>query len=296
MYSPFQQRRQFFHALKEKRNKPPHQQPKPKGEALVYCAHCGKGILPQAFADSLSVCPHCSHHHPLSAPSRLGMLFDQGSARLVPINKKRLCFDPLKFEGYGEKLSALQQKTNLPDGVVSAVGKVNGFKAVVSVMDTRFLMGSMGAAVGEMLAQSIEYAHKSKLPLIIFCAGGGARMQEGAVSLMQMAKTGAAIKRFSNAGGLYIAVLTHPTMGGISASFAMLGDITLAEPNALIGFAGPRVIEQTIGETLPQGFQRAEYLLEHGFVDEVVPRHRIKDTLTQLLRLHTTQKGGQEKC
>ena len=155
-------------------------------------------------------------------------------------------------------------------------------------------MGSMGSAVGEAIAQAVEYAAKAKLPLIIFCASGGARMQEGAVSLMQMAKTSAALKKFSDEGGLYIAVLTHPTTGGVSASFAMLGDITLAEPKALIGFAGPRVIQQTIGETLPEGFQRAEYLQDHGFVDSVVPRNQLKATLAQLLKLHT--KGGMTKC
>lgn len=295
MSSPFQQRRQLFNALKEKRQKPVRlATPNDDIVSFVACANCNTGIPVQTLIDSLQVCPHCGHHHPLTAPSRLGMLFDQGSAKLIS-SKKHFISDPLKFEGYAEKLAILQHKTKLNDAVISAVGKINGYKAVISVMDSRFMMGSMGCAVGEAITQSIEYAHKNKLPLIIFCASGGARMQEGAVSLMQMAKTSAAVKKFSDAGGLYISVLTHPTTGGVSASFAMLGDITLAEPKALIGFAGPRVIQQTIGETLPDGFQRAEYLQEHGFIDQVVPRDQLKDTLTQLLKLHTI-KGGLEKC
>lgn len=294
MSSPFQQRRQFFNALKEKRQKPPRMAITTDPVAFAACASCGTEIPAQKLVDCLQVCPSCGHHHPLTAPLRLGMLFDQGSARLIS-SKKRFISDPLKFEGYAEKLAILQHKTNLNDAVISAVGKVNGYKAVISVMDSRFMMGSMGCAVGEAITQAIEYAHKNRLPLIIFCASGGARMQEGVVSLMQMAKTSAAIKKFSDAGGLYISVLTHPTTGGVSASFAMLGDITLAEPKALIGFAGPRVIQQTIGETLPDGFQRAEYLQEHGFVDQVVPRDQLKERLTQLLKLHNT-KGGLEKC
>lgn len=296
MYSPFEQRRQIFNILKEKRNKPqpvvhaPSVEPAP----FVACANCGKGIARQQLADYFQVCPHCGHHHPLTAPARLAMLLDEGSAKLLH-TKAFFLNDPLKFEGYAEKLALLRRKTNLSDAVLTAVGKIGGVKAVVSVMDSRFLMGSMGGAVGEAITQATEYAQKAKLPLIIFCASGGARMQEGAVSLMQMAKTSAALQRFSEAGGLYIAVLTNPTTGGVSASFAMLGDITLAEPNALIGFAGPRVIQQTIGETLPEGFQRAEYLQDHGFVDQVVARCQLKATLAQLLKLHS-QKGGMTKC
>ncbi len=295
MHSPFQQRRQLFDALKEKRNKPQPVQPVTSAQPapFVACAGCGKAIPRQQLADYFQVCPFCGHHHPLPAPARLSMLLDEGSAKTLPV---KVCFgsDPLKFQGYSEKLALLRRKTGLNDAVLTAVGKIGGRKAVVSVMDSRFLMGSMGSAVGEAIAQAVEYAAKAKLPLIIFCASGGARMQEGAVSLMQMAKTSAALKKFSDEGGLYIAVLTHPTTGGVSASFAMLGDITLAEPKALIGFAGPRVIQQTIGETLPEGFQRAEYLQDHGFVDSVVPRNQLKATLAQLLKLHT--KGGMAKC
>ena len=297
MYSPFQQRRQLFTALKEKRQKPQPTQPVKTVDQpmpFVACAACNAAIPRQQLSDCFQVCPHCGHHHPMTAPARLAMLFDEGTAKTLAVKQ---CYknDPLKFAGYAEKIALLRKKINITDAVLSAVGKIGGQKAVVCVMDSRFLMGSMGSAVGEAITQAVEYAGKNRLPIIIFCASGGARMQEGAVSLMQMAKTSAALKRFSDEGGLYIPVLTHPTTGGVSASFAMLGDITLAEPNALIGFAGPRVIQQTIGETLPEGFQRAEYLQEHGFVDDVVPRSRLKTVLAQLIRLHTA-KGGMEKC
>ena len=198
--------------------------------------------------------------------------------------------DVLEFPGYPEKLGAQKAKTGLQEAVVTATGKIGGIPAVVAVMDSRFFMASMGTAVGEKITRAVEYAGAKKLPLIIFSASGGARMQEGIFSLMQMAKTSAAISRFSQRGGLYISYLTHPTTGGVTASFASLGDIMLAEPGALIGFAGPRVIEQTIGEKLPAGFQRSEFQEEHGFVDAIVPRSEMKATLAQILRLHT--KGG----
>lgn len=194
--------------------------------------------------------------------------------------------DPLEFEGYTDKKEALRDETGLHDAVLSGTCTVGGYPAVLAVMDKRFMMASMGIEVGEKISRAAEYAMEHELPLIIFTASGGARMQEGILALMQMAKTSAVIERFKEAGGLYISVLTHPTTGGVSASFATLGDITLAEPEALIGFAGPRVIEQTIGEKLPEGFQRAEFLEEHGFVDQVVPRSRMKEALTTLLKLH----------
>ena len=198
--------------------------------------------------------------------------------------------DPLKFPGYEEKLAKQTRKTGLSDAAISATGKIEGMPVVVVVLDSHFFMGSMGTAVGEKVTRAIEYAANKKLPLIIFSASGGARMQEGILSLMQMAKTSAAIEEFSSKGGLYISYLTHPTTGGVTASFASLGDIMLAEPGALIGFAGPRVIEQTIGEKLPAGFQRSEFQEEHGFVDAIVPRSEMKATLAQILRLHS--KGG----
>ena len=176
------------------------------------------------------------------------------------------------------------------DAAVSCVGEIQRHKAVLAVLDSRFIMASMGTAVGEKITRAAEYAARHKLPLIIFAASGGARMQEGIFSLMQMAKTAAAIERFQSRGGLYISCLTHPTTGGVTASFASLGDIMLAEPGALIGFAGPRVIEQTIGEKLPEGFQRAEYLLDHGFLDQIVTRDQWRHVLGQLLALH--EKGG----
>jgi acetyl-CoA carboxylase carboxyl transferase subunit beta len=194
--------------------------------------------------------------------------------------------DPNDFPEYKDKLSAQKQKTGLEEAAVTAVGKIGGHKAVTIVLDSRFFMGSMSSIVGEKVTRAVEYATNKHLPLIIFSASGGARMQEGIYSLMQMAKTAAAIEEFSASGGLYISYLTHPTTGGVTASFASLGDITLAEPGALIGFAGPRVIEQTIHKKLPKGFQRSEYLESHGFVDMIVERSEMKSTLKKLIELH----------
>ena len=198
--------------------------------------------------------------------------------------------NPLDFPGYEAKLDGARRRTGMNEAVVTAAGRIGGQRVAVGALDSRFFMGSMSAAVGEKVTRLVEYADKYKLPLILFSASGGARMQEGILSLMQMAKTSAALGRFSQKGGLYISVLTHPTTGGVTASFASLGDIMLAEPGALIGFAGPRVIEQTIGEKLPEGFQSAEYLLEHGFLDAIVPRDALRATLLHLLKLHG--KGG----
>ncbi len=195
--------------------------------------------------------------------------------------------NPLEFEGYVAKKEELRTETNSHDAIVAGTCEINGYKTVLAVMNKKFMMASMGMELGEIVCQSAEYAMTHKLPLIIFTASGGARMQEGILSLMQMAKTSAVIKKFKDEGGLYITVLTHPTTGGVSASFATLGDITLAEPKALIGFAGPRVIEQTIGEKLPEGFQRAEFLEEHGFVDAIVRRDEMKSVLGKLLMLHS---------
>lgn len=258
------------------------------GEKTFTCPRCGGDSDRRQVAQALYVCPRCGHHLPLGAYYRLSTILDPGSFR--ELNGKLSAADPLKFPGYREKLDAARRKTGLQEAVVTAAGTVDGRRCVVSVMDSRFLMGSMSAAVGEKITLAIEYAAKNKLPLILFSASGGARMQEGILSLMQMAKTSAALARFSEKGLLYISVLTDPTTGGVTASFASLGDIILAEPGALIGFAGPRVIQQTIGETLPEGFQRAEYQEEHGFVDAVVPRGELRETLGRLLRLH--EKGG----
>lgn len=257
-------------------------------ENAVACPRCGQDSSHQAVSRNLYLCPHCGHHFPVGAYYRLGITLDHGSFReLYP---KIAAQDPLSFPGYREKLAEARQKTGLSEAAVSAVGTIDGRRCVVGVLDSRFLLGSMSAAVGEKLTLTIEYAEKNRLPLILFSASGGARMQEGILSLMQMAKTSAALGRFDKRGLLYISVLTDPTTGGVTASFASLGDVILAEPGALIGFAGPRVIQQTIGETLPEGFQRAEYQEEHGFVDAVVPRGELRETLSRLLRLH--EKGG----
>ena len=257
-------------------------------ENAVACPRCGQDSSHQAVSRNLYLCPHCGHHFPVGAYYRLGITLDHVSFReLYP---KIAAQDPLSFPGYREKLAEARQKTGLSEAAVSAVGTIDGRRCVVGVLDSRFLLGSMSAAVGEKLTLTIEYAEKNRLPLILFSASGGARMQEGILSLMQMAKTSAALGRFDKRGLLYISVLTDPTTGGVTASFASLGDVILAEPGALIGFAGPRVIQQTIGETLPEGFQRAEFQMEHGFVDAVVPRPRMRETLSQLLRLH--EKGG----
>lgn len=258
------------------------------GEATVTCPKCGQDSERKLVAQGLSVCPKCGYHFPIGAYYRLSTVLDPGTFR--ELNEKYPAGDPLNFPGYREKQTAAQRKTGLTEAVVTATGSIGGIKCVVGVLDSRFFMGSMSAAVGEKITLAIEFAGKNRLPLILFAASGGARMQEGILSLMQMAKTSGALARFSEKGLLYISVLTDPTTGGVTASFASLGDIILAEPGALIGFAGPRVIQQTIGQTLPEGFQRAEYLEEHGFVDAVVPRIRMRDTLAQLLRLH--EKGG----
>ena len=256
--------------------------------AQVTCPQCGQDSERKLVAQNLSVCPKCGYHFPLGAYYRLSTVLDAGTFR--ELNEMLPAADPLSFPGYRDKLDAAQRKTGLTEAAVTAVGAIGGRRCVVGVLDSRFLMGSMSAAVGEKITLAIEYAGRNRLPLILFSASGGARMQEGILSLMQMAKTSAALAKFSEKGLLYISVLTDPTTGGVTASFASLGDIILAEPGALVGFAGPRVIQQTIGETLPEGFQRAEFQMEHGFVDAVVPRNQLRQTLAQLLRLH--EKGG----
>ena len=252
------------------------------------CPGCAAHFPDTTWSGNRQVCPSCGYHRPVGAYYRLSILLDPGSFR--ELEGELAPADPLEFPGYPAKLDQLSEETGLWDAAVAALGSLWERKAVFVVLDSRFLMGSMGTAVGEKVARAAEYADRHKLPLVIFSASGGARMQEGIFSLMQMAKTAAAIRRFQDHGGLYISCLTHPTTGGVTASFASLGDIMLAEPGALIGFAGPRVIEQTIGEKLPEGFQRAEYLLDHGFLDQIVPRDQWRDVLGRLLALH--EKGG----
>ena len=248
------------------------------------CSRCGAVAAKAELARSLYVCPNCGYHHPIGAYLRLAMVLDAKSFR--ELNEGLVAPNALQFPGYEEKLESARDATGLSEAVVTARGRIGGVPVAAAVLDSRFFMGSMGVAVGEKITRCVEYAQRHRLPLIIFSASGGARMQEGILSLMQMAKTAAAVRRFQEAGGLYISFFTHPTTGGVTASFASLGDITLAEPGALIGFAGPRVIQQTIGQTLPEGFQRAEYLVEHGFVDQIVPRTAMRETLIRLLRLH----------
>ena len=252
------------------------------------CPECGEESTAAEWSRNRQVCPRCGYHSPIGAYYRLFNILDPGSFQ--ELDEKLMPADPLEFPGYPDKLEKLEEETGLMDAAVSAVGKIQDRRAVFAVLDSRFIMASMGTAVGEKITRAAEYAMRHKLPMIIFAASGGARMQEGIFSLMQMAKTAAAIERFQEKGGLYISCLTHPTTGGVTASFASLGDIMLAEPGALIGFAGPRVIEQTIGEKLPEGFQRAEYLLDHGFLDQIVPRSEWRRVLGQLLALH--EKGG----
>ena len=286
----FAARRQRMLRLKVRREGERPFQPRLSAGAPVFeqCPRCHKAVPRAQWEKNLLVCPACGFHRPVGAYRRLSLVLDEGSFQ--ELDAELTAGDPLAFPGYGEKLTGLRRRTGLREAAVAAKGRIGGLPAVVAVLDSRFLMGSMGVAVGEKIARAAETAENARVPLIVFCASGGARMQEGILSLMQMGKTAAAVTRFRDKGGLYIACLTHPTTGGVTASFAMLGDVTLAEPEALIGFAGPRVIEQTIGQTLPEGFQRAEYLQEHGFVDAVVPRGKMRDTLALLLRLH--QKGG----
>lgn len=283
MNSIFAQRRQKLLAMKAFRDGQDHTAP-----AETECPSCGGSVSRKALAQALYVCPRCGHHFPVGSYYRMSTLLDPGSFR--ELNGKLTSSDPLHFPGYQDKLALARHKTGLNEAVVTAAGSVGGHKCVVGVLDGRFFLGSMSAAVGEKITRAIEYAIKSKLPLILFSASGGARMQEGILSLMQMAKTSAALARLDEKGGFFLSVLTDPTTGGVTASFASLGDVILAEPGALIGFAGPRVIEQTIGQTLPDGFQRAEFQLEHGFVDAVVPRSEMRQTIIQLLALH--EKGG----
>ena len=282
MNNIFQKRRSRLLAMKALRGNylPPEQS--------ISCPKCGQESPRKEDSARMSVCPKCGYHWPIGSYYRLSTVLDSGTFR--ELNAKFSASDPLSFPGYKTKLREASRKTGLSEAVVTATGTIHGKKCVVGVLDSRFLMGSMSAAVGEKITLAIECAGKNKLPLILFSTSGGARMQEGILSLMQMAKTSAALARFSEKGLLYISVLTDPTTGGVTASFASLGDVILAEPGALIGFAGPRVIEQTIGEKLPEGFQRAEFMMEHGFVDAVVPRSELRDALGELLMLH--EKGG----
>jgi len=250
------------------------------------CNNCRRILYKQDILDNLSVCPACNFHFRLSASERLAMVFDDGQYRLFDQNI--FPQDSLKFVDsmkYSERLKESQDRTSLPDAVLSAEGKIGGIRIICAALDFSFMGGSMGSVVGEKITRAAELALKKRLPLIVISCSGGARMQEGAYSLMQLMKTSAALARLDEAGIPYISVLVDPTTGGVTASFAMLGDINIAEPGALIGFAGPRVIEQTIREKLPKGFQRSEFLLEHGMLDNVVQRKNLRSYLVKALRL-----------
>ena len=250
----------------------------------VKCDQCKEIIYKEDLHRNLSVCPNCGKHFRLSARRRIKQIADEGT--FEEIGQDILTQDPLNFGGYLKKVQSLKEKIKTDEAVKCGICEIEGNRAVLAVMDGNFLMGSMGEAVGERITVAIEKAIEEKLPFVIFCVSGGARMQEGIVSLMQMAKTSAAVQKLNEAGLLYITVLTDPTTGGVTASFASLGDIILAEPKALIGFAGPRVIEQTIRQKLPEGFQSSEFLLEHGFIDKIVERKDMKSTIAKLIELH----------
>lgn len=260
---------------------------------LCKCSKCGGTLLVEDVRRSYYVCPKCKGYFRVKAYERIRRLADEGS--FAEWDKELIGGNPMEFEGYEEKLAATRLKSRINEAVVTGKCRINGCETVLGVMDGRFLMASMGAAVGEKITRAVERATKEKLPVILFTCSGGARMQEGITSLMQMAKTSAALKRHSDAGLLYVSVLTDPTTGGVTASFAMEGDIILAEPGALIGFAGPRVIEQTIRQKLPKGFQKSEFLLEHGFVDRIVERDELKQVLGDILRLHVREDVRQSE-
>ncbi|UCD39221.1 MAG: acetyl-CoA carboxylase carboxyltransferase subunit beta [Fidelibacterota bacterium] len=255
------------------------------GDLWTKCPGCNEYIYREELERSQFVCPTCSHHFSISCRKYLDHLLD-GQNPYTELNANLSSVDPLKFRAkrkYAEQLETAKTKTGLSEAVITVVGTIKGYPIVLGVMDFSFIGGSMGSAVGEKVSRAIDYARENHYPLVIISASGGARMQEAALSLMQMAKTSAKLSLFSQAGGLYVSVLTDPTTGGVTASYAMLGDIILAEPGALIGFAGARVIKQTIGQELPDGFQRAEFLQEKGFVDHIVHRKDLQETLAHLI-------------
>ena len=250
----------------------------------VKCDKCKEIIYKETIRENMNICPNCGGYFRMHINRRLESIIDEGTYQKFDLNIDTT--NPLNLEDYPKKIKALREKTGLQEAVSAGKGKINGEDVVICVMDSGFLMGSMGSVVGEKITYSMEKAIELGIPFIIFCTSGGARMQEGIISLMQMAKTSAAVAKLNKAGILYISVLTDPTYGGVTASFASIADIVLAEPGAMIGFAGQRVIKQTIGQELPEGFQTSEFLLEHGFIDEIVERKDMKSMLYKLVKFH----------
>ena len=261
----------------------PQIKPEVPDELFSQCPGC-KYTIYQKDLGSERICPHCGYTFRISAQERLALTIDMGT--FLEMFKGIETQDPLNFPGYRKKLTLMREKTGLDEAVVTGTALIKGEKVALGIMDSNFIMASMGTVVGEKITRLFEYATAEKLPVVLFTASGGARMQEGIMSLMQMAKISAAVKRHSNAGLFYLTILTDPTTGGVTASFAMEGDIILAEPQSLVGFAGRRVIENTVREDLPEDFQKAEFLLEHGFVDAIIKRRELLDTIARLVRLH----------
>ena len=259
-------------------------------DLLFKCPRCQNVMFMDEYKAAMKVCSACSYHSRISARERLEITVDKGS--FVEYDAGLISKNPLEFEGYDEKLAAARESTGLNDAVLTGECTIRTRRCVIAVMDSHFMMASMGSVVGEKITRAFERATEKRLPVVLFAASGGARMQEGILSLMQMAKTSAAVARHSDAGLLYITVLTDPTTGGVTASFASLGDIIIAEPKVLVGFAGRRVIESTIKQHLPDDFQSAEFLESHGFVDKIVERRDMRKTLADLLRLHSGRTGG----
>ena len=261
----------------------PQIKPEVPDELFSQCPGC-KYTIYQKDLGSERICPHCAYTFRISAQERLALTIDMGT--FLEMFKGIETQDPLNFPGYRKKLTLMREKTGLDEAVVTGTALIKGEKVALGIMDSNFIMASMGTVVGEKITRLFEFATDEKLPVVLFTASGGARMQEGIMSLMQMAKISAAVKRHSNAGLFYLTILTDPTTGGVTASFAMEGDIILAEPQSLVGFAGRRVIENTVREDLPEDFQKAEFLLEHGFVDAIVKRRELPDMIARLVRLH----------
>ena len=286
MENLFKKRQERLIVFQNTRNKVVHKNEKKEIPDNVFksCDHCNASIPFHDLMNNYYVCDRCGHHLKISARERIRQLVDESTFQ--ELDRQMTSVNRDEFVGYDEKLEKYKSATGLQEAVVCGIASIDGMKCAIAIMDSHFMMGSMGAVVGEKITRTIEMAHKKHLPLLISCTSGGARMQEGIISLMQMAKTSAALKRFSDAGGLYITLLTNPTTGGVSASFAMLGDIIISEPNALIGFAGKRVIEKTINEVLPKEFQHAKFVQEKGFIDMIVERKQMKKTISDLLRLH----------